>query len=144
MWQERGAYAFTQPGDTPAQDFARSLGVVWAGGSNREPPQPLDAAIKFAAVGELVPIALRAVVKGGRVICGGIHMSDISTFPYALLWGERSLASVANLTRRDVSEFLQLAPRVPVRTRVRAYPLAQANVALDGLRHGRMTGAAVW
>ncbi len=143
VWQQREIYAFTRPGDTPTQDFARSLGAVWAGGSDREPPQPLDAAIIFAAVGELVPIALRAVVKGGRVICGGIHMSDIPTFPYALLWGERSLASVANLTRRDASEFLQLAPRVPVRTRVRAYPLAQANAALDDLRHGCITGAAV-
>ncbi|MDE2148625.1 MAG: zinc-dependent alcohol dehydrogenase family protein [Gammaproteobacteria bacterium] len=143
VWQQREVYAFTRPGDRRAQDFARSLGAVWAGGSDQTPSSPLDAAIIFAAAGELVPAALRAVGKGGRVVCGGIHMSDIPSFAYSILWGERSIASVANLTRQDAREFLDLAPRVPVVTSVHAYPLAQANEALDDLRRGRITGAAV-
>ncbi|MBL6750074.1 MAG: zinc-dependent alcohol dehydrogenase family protein [Nevskia sp.] len=142
-WQGRRVHAFTRAGDAQAQSFARSLGAVWAGGSAEPPPQPLDAAIIFAAAGELVPAALRAVRKGGTVVCGGIHMSDIPAFPYSILWGERCLRSVANLTRRDAAEFLALAPRVPVRTQVRAYPLEQANAALDDLRQGRLSGAAV-
>ncbi len=136
-------YAFTRPGDTQAQDFARRLGAVWAGGADETPPCPLDAAILFAPVGELVPTALSHVRPGGRVVSGGIHMSDIPSFPYRLLWEERSIHSVANLTRRDGEEFLALAPTVPVETETRAYPLAQANQALDDLRHGRFTGAAV-
>lgn len=142
-WQGREVYAFTKDGDTEAQEFARSLGAVWAGASTQRPPQALDAAIIFAAAGELVPLALQAVRKGGRVICGGIHMSDIPAFPYAQLWGERSIKSVANLTRDDAREFLQVAPQVPVRTAVRVYPLAQANAALADLRNGRLNGAAV-
>lgn len=142
-WQGRETFAFTRPGDRAAQDFARGLGAVWAGGSDEPPPQPLDAAIIFAAAGELVPAALRAVKKGGRVVCGGIHMSDIPAFPYSILWGERSVQSVANLTREDAREFLALAPRVPIRTQTRIYPLEAANEALDDLRHGRFTGAAV-
>lgn len=141
--QERQVYAFTRDGDTRGQTFARQLGAVWAGGATQLPPQPLDAAIIFAPVGALVPAALRAVRKGGVVVCAGIHMSDIPSFPYALLWGERSLRSVANLTRRDGEGFMALAPRVPVRTRVHAYPLEQANQALDDLRAGRFEGAAV-
>ncbi len=136
-------YAFTRPGDTQAQDFARRLGAVWAGSADETPPCPLDAAILFAPVGELVPTALSHVRPGGRVVSGGIHMSDIPSFPYRLLWEERSIHSVANLTRRDGEEFLALAPTVPVETETRAYPLAQANQALDDLRHGRFTGAAV-
>jgi alcohol dehydrogenase, propanol-preferring len=116
---------------------------VWAGGSDSGPPEPLDAAIIFAPVGPLVPAALRAVVKGGTVVCAGIHMSDIPSFPYEILWGERVVRSVANLTRRDGEEFLALAPRVPVRTEVSVYPLERANEALDALRHGRLAGAAV-
>jgi|SRR5690242_9654164 len=142
-FQSRRVYAFTSPGDTAAQDFARSLGAVWAGGSDSGPPEPLDAAIIFAPVGPLVPAALRAVVKGGTVVCAGIHMSDIPSFPYEILWGERVVRSVANLTRRDGEEFLALAPRVPVRTEVSVYPLERANEALDALRHGRLAGAAV-
>jgi propanol-preferring alcohol dehydrogenase len=142
-WQGREVYAFTRPGDEAAQVFARTLGVTWAGGSDEPPPRPLDAAVVFAAAGELVPAALRAVRKGGRVVCGGIHMSDVPSFPYAILWGERSVTSVANLTRRDAEEFLSLAPRVPVHTQVTTYPLAQANDALADLRSGRLTGAAV-
>jgi len=142
-FQGRRVYAFTRRGDRAAQEFARGLGAVWAGGSDEAPPEPLDAAILFAPVGALVPVALRAVVKGGMVVCAGIHMSDIPAFPYELLWGERQIRSVANLTRRDGLEFLELAPRVPVETDVHAYPLAEANRALEDLRHGRFTGAAV-
>ncbi|HXJ33771.1 MAG TPA: zinc-dependent alcohol dehydrogenase family protein [Candidatus Eisenbacteria bacterium] len=142
-WEGREVYAFTRPGDATAQAFATSLGAVWAGGSNKPAPRPLDAAIIFAAAGDLVPVALRAVRKGGTVVCGGIHMSDVPSFPYALLWGERSLRSVANLTRRDAGEFLALAPRVPVRTHTTAYRLDEANQALADLRSGRLTGAAV-
>ena len=142
-WQGREVLAFTSPGDTAAQDFARSLGCSWAGGSDEPAPSELDAAILFAPVGALVPAALRAVRKGGTVVCAGIHMSAIPAFDYELLWGERVLRSVANLTRRDATEFLALAPRVPVRTEVHAYPLEDANRALDDLRHGRFTGAAV-
>ncbi len=141
--QEREVYAFTSPGDTDAQDFARSLGAVWAGGSDQAPPQELDAAIIFAPVGALVPAALKAVRKGGIVVCGGIHMSDIPSFPYDILWGERVVRSVANLTREDAREFLALAPKVPVKTTVEAIPLAHANEALARLRAGTLTGAAV-
>ncbi|HZF13752.1 MAG TPA: alcohol dehydrogenase, partial [Thermoanaerobaculia bacterium] len=141
--QGRKVYAFSRPGDTAAQDFARSLGVDWAGGSDEPPPEPLDAALLFAPAGELVPAALAAVVKGGTVVCGGIHMSDIPSFPYAILWGERMVRSVANLTRRDAEEFLALAPQVPIETQVTPFPLAQANEALAALRGGRVHGAAV-
>jgi propanol-preferring alcohol dehydrogenase len=139
----RRVFAFTRPGDEAAQRFARELGAEWAGGSDEAPPEPLDAALLFAPVGALVPVALRAVVKGGIVVCGGIHMSDIPSFPYELLWGERVVRSVANLTRRDGDELLALAPRVPVRTEVERYPLARANEALEALRGGRLRGAAV-
>ena len=142
-FQGRRVFAFTRPGDEAAQRFARGLGAVWAGGSGERPPEELDAAIVFAPVGALVPQALRAVARGGVVVCGGIHMSEIPAFPYEILWGERVLRSVANLTRADGEEFLALAPRVPVRTEVRPYPLADANRALDDLRAGRVTGAAV-
>lgn len=141
--QGREVFAFTRPGDTAAQQFARSLGAVWAGDSNAPPPEPLDAAIIFAPAGALVPLALRAVNKGGTVVCGGIHMSDIPTFPYRILWEERSLCSVANLTRHDGDEFLTLAPRVPVRTAVETFPLAKASEAFARLRTGRLRGAAV-
>jgi alcohol dehydrogenase, propanol-preferring len=141
--QGREVYAFTRAGDRAAQDFARSLGAVWAGGSDQRPPQSLDAAIIFAPVGALVPAALEAVRKGGVVVCGGIHMSDISSFPYAILWEERVLRSVANLTREDAREFLALAPRVPVATHVGPIPLHAANEALLRLRRGELTGAAV-
>jgi propanol-preferring alcohol dehydrogenase len=141
--QGRRVFAFTRPGDRAAQDFARALGAEWAGDSTAAPPEPLDAAILFAPVGALVPAALGAVVKGGVVVCGGIHMSPIPSFPYALLWGERVVRSVANLTRRDGEEFLALAPRVPIRTEVRTYPLAAAGQALTDLREGRMQGAGV-
>ncbi len=141
--QGRELYAFTRPGDRAGQQFARSLGAVWAGGSDERPPEPLDAAIIFAPVGELVPAALRAVAKGGTVVCGGIHMSDIPSFPYDILWGERVVRSVANLTRRDGDELLALAAEVPIETAVREYPLADANRALDDLRAGRFEGAAV-
>jgi propanol-preferring alcohol dehydrogenase len=136
-------YAFTRPGDAEGQRFARELGAVWTGGSDTAPPEPLDAAIIFAPVGALVPVALRAVEKGGTVVCAGIHMSDIPSFPYAILWGERVLRSVANLTRRDGEKFLQLAPAVPVRTSVERFPLERANEALERLRGGRVRGAAV-
>lgn len=136
-------YAFTRGGDAPAQDFARQLGAAWAGDSSSPSPVELDAAIIFAPVGELVPTALRAVRKGGNVICAGIHMSDIPSFPYAWLWGERRIQSIANLTRRDGEEFLPLAARIPIRTEVHRYSLAQANEALDDLRAGRFSGAAV-
>jgi propanol-preferring alcohol dehydrogenase len=136
-------YAFTRPGDLAAQDFARELGAVWAGGSDETPPEPLDAAIIFAPVGALVPAALKAVRKGGVVVCGGIHMSDIPSLPYDMLWEERVLRSVANLTREDAREFLALAPKVPVKTSVVPMKLAQANEALERLREGELTGAAV-
>jgi propanol-preferring alcohol dehydrogenase len=139
----REVYAFTRPGDQAAQDFARRMGAVWAGGSDEAPPVELEAAIIFAPAGALVPAALRAVRKGGRVICGGIHMSDIPGFPYGLLWEERSVASVANLTRRDGRDFMALAGRFRIETHTHAYPLSQANQALDDLRAGRFTGAAV-
>jgi alcohol dehydrogenase, propanol-preferring len=142
-WQGRRVFAFTRAGDAKAQAFARSLGAEWAGGSDEKPPAPLDAAILFAPVGALVPQALAAVRKGGRVVSGGIHMSDIPSFPYRLLWEERSVASVANLTRADGEEFLALAPRAKVRTTTTPYPLDQANQALDDLRAGRLEGAAV-
>ena len=143
IWQGRRVFAFTRKGDTAAQDFARSLGAVWAGGSEEMPPEPLDAAIIFAPVGALVPAALRAVRKGGRVVCGGIHMSDIPSFPYSLLWEERHLLSVANLTRADAREFLEIAPKAGVHCEVVRYPLARANEALSDLREGRLQGAAV-
>jgi propanol-preferring alcohol dehydrogenase len=143
VWQDRRVHAFTRAGDAAAQAFARSLGAVWAGGSDEAPPEPLDAAIIFAPVGALVPLALKAVKKGGRVVCAGIHMSDIPDFPYALLWEERHLMSVANLTRADAREFLALAPQAGVVTQVTRYPLAAANAALADLRDGRLQGAAV-
>ncbi len=136
-------FAFVRPGDDAASAFAREIGACWAGPSNVPAPEPLDAAIIFAPVGALVPAALRAVQKGGRVVAAGIHMSDIPAFPYAILWGERELVSIANLTRRDGEEFLRLAPKVPVKIAVQAYPLEQANAALDDLRAGRVRGAAV-
>jgi len=142
-WQGRRVFAFTSPGDADAQNFARDLGAEWAGGSDQPPPVLLDAAIIFAPVGPLVPAALRATERGGTVVCAGIHMSPIPTFPYDILWGERMVRSVANLTRRDGDEFLALAPKVPVMTRPRPYPLEQANQALDDLRAGRLQGAAV-
>lgn len=136
-------FAFTKPDDKLGQQFARDLGAVWAGGSDEAPPELLDAAIIFAPVGALVPIALKAVAKGGVVVCGGIHMSDIPSFAYELLWGERILRSVSNLTRRDGEEFLALAPKIPIQTQVEAFPLAAANEALDSLRNGKIQGAAV-
>ena len=142
-WQGRSVFAFTRPGDAGAQGFARRLGATWAGGSDEMPPEPLDAAIIFAAVGGLVPLALKAVHKGGRVVCAGILMSDIPSFPYDLLWGERQLVSVANLTRQDGIDFLRLAPRVGIVTATTTYPLNQANRALADLRAGRFEGAAV-
>jgi len=142
-FQGRRVYAFTRDGDMESQEFARSLGAVWAGAATELPPEPLDAAIIFAPVGALVPAALRAVSKGGVVVCAGIHMSDIPSFSYDLLWGERIVRSVANLTRRDGEEFLALAPSIPVKTEVHEYPLEQANQALEDLRNGRFTGAAV-
>jgi propanol-preferring alcohol dehydrogenase len=141
--QGRQVYAFTRPGDAEAQTFALSLGCAWAGGSDAAPAVLLDAAIVFAPVGNLVPVALKAVRKGGTVVLGGIHMSDIPSFPYALIWGERVVRSVANLTRRDAVEFLELAPKVPVRSHVVPMPLAEANTALARLRSGELTGAAV-
>jgi propanol-preferring alcohol dehydrogenase len=143
VWQDRQVFAFTRPGDLAAQDFARSLGAAWAGGSDEPPPECLDAAIIFAPVGSLVPLGLKAVRKGGRVVCGGIHMSDIPQFPYRLLWEERQILSVANLTRQDARDFLSLAPRVGLRTETATYRLEDANQALDDLRRGRMQGAAV-
>ena len=142
-WQGRQVFAFTSPGDTEAQTFARDLGAAWAGGSDQPAPEMLDAAIIFAPVGSLVPAALRAVERGGTVVCAGIHMSPIPTFPYDILWGERVVRSVANLTRADGDEFLALAPKVPVKTRTFRYPLERANQALDDLRAGRLEGAAV-
>jgi propanol-preferring alcohol dehydrogenase len=142
-YQGRRVFAFTSPGDTKKQAFARSLGAEWAGDSLTPPPEPLDAALIFAPVGALVPAALKALDPGGVVVCAGIHMSDIPSFPYDLLWMERQIRSVANLTRQDGEEFLQIAPRVPVRTDVHPYPLAEANQAVDDLAHGRFEGAAV-
>src|ERR1017187_1103746 len=142
-FQDREIYAFTRRGDIEGQQFAKSLGAVWAGDSESLPPEQLDAAIIFAPAGELVPLALKAVGKGGIIVCGGIHMSDIPAFPYELLWGERSICSVANLTRRDGEEFLALAPRVPVRIAVQTFRLAEANEVLSRLRAGQIRGAAV-
>jgi propanol-preferring alcohol dehydrogenase len=143
VYQDREVFAFTRDGDEEAKGFARQLGAAWAGDSSQNPPEELDAAIIFAPVGALVPAALRAVAKGGVVVCAGIHMSDIPSFPYEILWGERVVRSVANLTRRDGEEFLVLAPEVPVHTEVVSYPLEGANEALDALRGGRIRGAAV-
>lgn len=142
-WQGRRLFAFTRDGDSETQAFARSLGCAWAGGSSDAAPEELDAAIIFAPVGALVPQSLRQVRKGGRVVCAGIHMSDIPSFPYEDLWGERSILSVANLTRADGREFMEIADRVPVKTVTTAYPLEQANEALDALRSGKLEGAAV-
>jgi len=142
-WQGRSVYAFTRPGDTEKQDFARRLGARWVGGSDQMPPEPLDAAIIYATAGALVPLALKAVRKGGRVVCAGIHMSDIPAFPYRLLWEERQLVSVANLTRKDGLDFLRIAPQVGIRTQTTQYPLEKANEALADLRAGRFDGAAV-
>jgi propanol-preferring alcohol dehydrogenase len=142
-WQGRSVLAFTRPGDRATQDFARRLGATWAGGSDELPPEPLNAAIIFAPVGELVPLALKAVRKGGRVVCAGIHMGDIPSFPYRLLWEERQLVSVANLTRQDGIDFLRLAPEIGIVTQTTRYPLDQANQALADLRAGRFEGAAV-
>ena len=141
--QGRAVYAFTRPGDTSAQAFARSLGAAWAGSSTEPPPRPLDGAILFAPAGELVPLALSAVRKGGSVVCGGIHMSDIPSFPYRLLWEERRIASVANLQRRDGTEFLQVADRLGLRAHTTRYALADANSAVADLRAGSVNGAAV-
>ena len=143
IYQDREVYAFTRDGDTAAQEFAKSLGAKWAGGSSEAPPETLDAAIIFAPVGELVPVALKAIARGGIVVLAGIYMSNIPSFPYEIIWGERSIKSVANLTRRDGEEFLKIAPEVPVKTEVISYPLEKTNEALDDLRHGRFTGAAV-
>jgi propanol-preferring alcohol dehydrogenase len=142
-WQGRDVFAFTRPGDIAGQDFARKLGAGWAGGSDAQPPEPLDCAIIFAPVGALVPAALKAVRKGGRVVCAGIHMSDIPSFPYRLLWEERQIVSVANLTRRDGKEFFDIADQARIVTETVRYPLAQANEALGDLRSGRLQGAAV-
>ena len=136
-------YAFTRPGDAAAQDFARAQGCIWAGNADERPPTPLDAAVIFAPVGALVPLALKAVAKGGTVVCGGIHMSDIPAFPYADLWGERRIVSVANLTRQDAVEFLPLAAKIGLKPACTVYPLEDANTALSDLRDGRLTGAAV-
>jgi alcohol dehydrogenase, propanol-preferring len=143
LYQGRSVYAFTRPGDVEAQRFAQKLGAVWAGGSDQRPAEELDAAIIFAPVGALVPAALAAVRKGGRVVCGGIHMSDIPSFPYELLWGERTICSVANLTRRDAAEFMEIAPKVPVHTTTETFRLEQGNEALNLLRNGKLQGAAV-
>lgn len=142
-WQGREVFAFTRGGDIAGQQFARKLGAVWAGASDDAPPEPLDCAIIYAPVGSLVPAALRAVRKGGRVVCAGIHMSDIPAFPYRLLWGERQLVSVANLTRHDGKEFFGVVPQVGIVTEITSYPLARANEALSDLRSGRLNGAAV-
>ena len=142
-WQGREVYAFTRPGDTGTQTFAKSLGVTWAGGSDQMPPEQLDAAIIYATVGDLVPLALKAVRKGGRVVCSGIHMSDIPSFPYQILWEERQLLSVANLTREDGIEFLGQVPKIGIVVKTTTYPLQQANKALEDLRAGRFDGAAV-
>jgi propanol-preferring alcohol dehydrogenase len=142
-WQGRSVFAFTRPGDITTQAFARGVGAVWAGGSDELPPEPLDAAIIFATAGELVPRALRAVRKGGRVVCAGIHMNDIPSFPYTLLWEERQILSVANLTRQDGIDFLSQVPAMGIVTHTTQYPLEQANQALTDLRAGRFDGAAV-
>ncbi|MGJ5673655.1 MAG: zinc-dependent alcohol dehydrogenase family protein [Nostochopsis sp.] len=142
-YQGRQVFAFTRAGDTQGQEFARQLGAVWTGGSDELPPEPLDAAIIFAPVGKLVPAALRAIAKGGVVVCAGIHMSEIPAFPYEILWEERVLRSVANLTRQDGEEFLALAPQVPIRTQVNLFDLSEANEALDALRSGKIEGSAV-
>jgi propanol-preferring alcohol dehydrogenase len=142
-WQGRDVFAFTKPGDLAGQAFAKSLGACWAGGSDELPPELLDSAIIFAPVGALVPAALKAVRKGGRVVCAGIHMSDIPSFPYRLLWEERTIVSVANLTRSDAVEFFEVVPQAGIRTHTVPYPLASANEALSDLRHGRLQGAAV-
>ena len=142
-YEGHDVFAFTRPGDEAGQNFARDLGATWAGGSDESPPEKLDAAIIFAPVGKLVPISLRALAKGGIVVCGGIHMSDIPSFPYKELWGERTICSVANLTRKDGQEFLKIAPRVPVQTQTETFPLEEANTALDRLRSGKVNGAAV-
>ena len=142
-WQGRSVFAFTRPGDVAGQAFARRLGVTWAGGSDEMPPEPLDAAIIYAPSGSLVPLALQAVRKGSRVVCAGIHMSDIPAFPYRLLWEERQLVSVANMTRLDGIDFLRLAPQIGIATEITRYPLDQANQALADLRDGRFEGAAV-
>lgn len=142
-WQTRSVFAFTRPGDTAGQAFARDLGAIWAGGSDEMPPEPLDAAIIYATVGDLVPLALKTARKGGRVVCAGIHMSDIPGFPYSLLWEERQLVSVANLMRQDGIDFLRLAPEIGIVTRTNPYRLKQANEALRDLREGRFEGAAV-
>jgi len=142
-WEGRSVFAFTRPGDEETQAFARELGAEWAGSSGEAPPEELDAAILFAPIGELVPAALRVLAKGGTVVCAGIHMSDIPSFPYELLWEERSVRSVANLTRQDGAEFLELAPKVPVRAQVEQLPLAQANEALERMRAGRVRGSLV-
>ncbi len=142
-FEGRRVFAFTRPGDEEGRRFALDMGAEWAGDSGQAPPEPLDAAILFAPAGALVPAALRAVAKGGTVVCAGIHMSDIPSFPYSILWGERAVRSVANLTRRDGEEFLALAPRVPVRAEIRTYPLERANEALQALRRGEVRGAAV-
>jgi alcohol dehydrogenase, propanol-preferring len=143
IYQGREIYAFTRPGDKVGQESARKLGITWAGGSDEISPKKLDAAIIFAPVGALVPTALRALAKGGSVVCGGIHMSDIPSFPYVDLWGERAICSVANLTRRDGEEFLEIAPRVPVQTKTETFPLEEANTALEKFRSGELSGTAV-
>jgi propanol-preferring alcohol dehydrogenase len=143
VYQGKQIYAFTRPGDTDAQEFARRLGAAWAGDSTDLPPEELDAAIIFAPVGSLLPAALRATAKGGAVVCGGIHMSDIPSFPYRILWEERVVRSVANLTRRDGEELLEIAPKVPIKTEVQVFPLEHANKALNLLRQGKIQGAPV-
>jgi alcohol dehydrogenase, propanol-preferring len=143
IYEKKEIFAFTRPGDKAGQESAKKLGAVWAGGSDEMPPEKLDAAIIFAPVGELVPAALRALAKGGIVVCGGIHMSDIPSFPYVDLWNERVITSVANLTRRDGEEFLEIAPRVPVKTKVETFPLEEANTALAKFRGGQLDGTAV-
>lgn len=143
LHEGREIYAFTRPGDKKAQDFARSMGAVWAGDSDKPSPEELDAALIFAPVGPLVPAALRAVCKGGVVVCGGIHMSDIPSFPYSILWEEREVVSVANLTREDGTGFMEIAPKVPVKTHTETFPLEEANEALNRLRSGNISGAAV-
>jgi len=143
IYQGREVFAFTRPGDKAGQESARKLGANWAGGSDERPPEKLNAAIIFASVGELIPVALRTLAKGGVVVCGGIHMSDIPSFPYVDLWGERAITSVANLTRRDAEEFLEIAPRVPVQTKTETFPLEEANAALDRFRAGQLEATAV-
>jgi propanol-preferring alcohol dehydrogenase len=143
LYQGREIYAFTRKGDTDGQEYARRLGACWAGGSDELPPEPLEAALIFAPVGDLVPLALNASDKGATIVCGGIHMTDIPSFPYASLWEERSIKSVANLTRLDATEFLEVASKIPIHSDVTVYELKDANKALDDLRHGRFHGAAV-